>query len=87
MAKLGEVYYEGKETDKYIRKYRPGKLAWRLRAALGISGSTIPTFYSKYAKICSSSAYIFLKIPGIIILDDDSSTLATPVLWEEPEFR
>ena len=27
MAKLGEVYYEGKETDKCIRKYRPGKLA------------------------------------------------------------
>ena len=27
-----------------MRKYRPGKLTRRLRAALGISGSTIPPF-------------------------------------------
>ena len=39
MTKLGEVYYEGKETDKRMRKYKPGKLTRRLRAALGISGS------------------------------------------------
>ena len=44
MTKLGEVYYEGKETDKHMRKYRPGKLTRRLRATLGISGLAIPPF-------------------------------------------
>ena len=28
-----------------------------------------------------------MKIPGINIPDDDSSVLATPGLWEEPDFR
>ena len=44
LTKLGEIYYEGKEFDKRMRKYKPGKLSKNLRAALGISGTTIPPF-------------------------------------------
>ena len=87
MTKLGEVYYEGKETDKRMRKYRPGKLTRRLRAALGISGSTIPPFVQNMQRYGPPPAYPFLKIPGVNIPDDDSSALATPGLWEEPDFR
>ena len=61
MAKLGEVYYEGKETDKCIRKYRPGKLAWRLREALGISGSTIPPFIQNMQKYVPPLFILFWK--------------------------
>ena len=61
MAKLGEVYYEGKETDKCIRKYRPGKLAWRLRAALGISRTTIPPFIQKMQRYAPPLLIYFWK--------------------------
>lgn len=87
MTKLGEVYYEGKETDKRMKKYRPGKLTRRLRAALGISGSTMPPFVQNMQRYGPPPAYPFLKIPGVNIPDDDSSALATPGLWEEPDFR
>ena len=32
-------------------------------------------------------AYPFLKIPGVNIPDDETSAMATPGLWEEPDFR
>ena len=32
-------------------------------------------------------AYPFLKIPGVNIPDDDTSAMATPGLWDEPDFR
>ena len=61
MAKLGEVYYEGKETDKRMRKYRPGKLTRRLRAALGISGSTIPPFVQNMQRYVPPLLIFFWK--------------------------
>ena len=87
LTKLGEVYYEGKEFDKRMRKYRPGKLSKNLRAALGISSSTIPPFVQNMQRYGPPPAYPFLKIPGVNIPDDDSSALATPGLWDEPDFR
>ena len=87
LTKLGEVYYEGKEFDKRMRKYKPGKLSKNLRAALGISASTIPPFVQNMQRYGPPPAYPFLKIPGVNIPDDDSSALATPGLWEEPDFR
>ena len=87
LTKLGEIYYEGKEFDKRMRKYKPGKLSKNLRAALGISGSTIPPFVQNMQRYGPPPAYPFLKIPGVNIPDDDSSALATPGLWEEPDFR
>ena len=87
LTKLGEVYYEGKEFDKRMRKYKPGKLSKNLRAALGISGNTIPPFVQNMQRYGPPPAYPFLKIPGVNIPDDDSSALATPGLWEEPDFR
>jgi len=85
MTKLREVYYEGKETDKRMRKYSLGKLTRRLRAAL--SGLTIPPFTQNMQRYGPPPAYPFLKIPGVNIPDDDSSALATLGLWEEPDFR
>ena len=87
LTKLGEVYYEGKEVDKRMSKYRPGKLTKQLRAALGISGTTIPPFVQNMQRYGPPPAYPFLKIPGVNIPDDDSSALATPGLWEQPDFR
>ena len=87
LTKLGEVYYEGKEFDKRMRKYKPGKLSKNLRIALGISGSTIPPFVQNMQRYGPPPAYPFLKIPGVNIPDDDSSALATPGLWDEPDFR
>ena len=87
LTKLGEVYYEGKETDKRMSKYRPGKLSRTLRNALGISASTIPPFVQNMQRYGPPPAYPFLKIPGVNIPDDDTSAMATPGLWEEPDFR
>ena len=87
LTKLGEIYYEGKEFDKRMRKYKPGKISKNLRAALGISGTTIPPFVQNMQRYGPPPAYPFLKIPGVNIPDDDSSALATPGLWEEPDFR
>ena len=87
LTKLGEVYYEGKEFDKRMRKYRPGKLSRNLRAALGISSTAIPPFVQNMQRYGPPPAYPFLKIPGVNIPDDDSSALATPGLWDEPDFR
>ena len=87
LTKLGEVYYEGKEFDKRMRKYRPGKLTRNLRNALGISATTIPPFVQNMQRYGPPPSYPFLKIPGVNIPDDDSSALATPGLWEEPDFR
>ena len=87
LTKLGEIYYEGKEFDKRMRKYRPGKISKNLRAALGISSTTIPPFVQNMQRYGPPPAYPFLKIPGVNIPDDDSSALATPGLWEEPDFR
>ena len=87
LTKLGEIYYEGKEFDKRMRKYKPGKLSKNLRAALGISSSTIPPFVQNMQRYGPPPAYPFLKIPGVNIPDDDPSALATPGLWEEPDFR
>ena len=87
LTKLGEVYYEGKETDKRMSKYRPGKLSKNLRNALGISSTTIPPFVQNMQRYGPPPAYPFLKIPGVNIPDDETSTVATPGLWEEPDFR
>ena len=87
LTKLGEVYYEGKETDKRMSKYRPGKLSKNLRNALGISSTTIPPFVQNMQRYGPPPAYPFLKIPGVNIPDDETSTMATPGLWEEPDFR
>ena len=87
LTKLGEVYYEGKETDKRMSKYRPGKLSKNLRNALGISSSTIPPFVQNMQRYGPPPAYPFLKIPGVNIPDDETSAMATPGLWEEPDFR
>ena len=87
LTKLGEVYYEGKETDKRMSKFRPGKLSRNLRNALGISSSTIPPFVQNMQRYGPPPAYPFLKIPGVNIPDDDASAMATPGLWEEPDFR
>ena len=87
LTKLGEVYYEGKETDKRMSKYRPGKLSKNLRNALGISSTTIPPFVQNMQRYGPPPAYPFLKIPGVNIPDDETSAMATPGLWEEPDFR
>ena len=87
LTKLGEVYYEGKETDKRMSKYRPGKLSKNLRNALGISSTTIPPFVQNMQRYGPPPAYPFLKIPGVNIPDDETSAVATPGLWEEPDFR
>ena len=87
LTKLGEVYYEGKETDKRMSKFRPEKLSRNLRNALGISSSTIPPFVQNMQRYGPPPAYPFLKIPGVNIPDDDASAMATPGLWEEPDFR
>ena len=86
LTKLGEVYYEGKETDKRMSKYRPGKLSKNLRNALGISSTAIPPFVQNMQRYGPPPAYPFLKIPGVNIPDDESNTMATPGLWEEPDF-
>ena len=86
LTKLGEVYYEGKETDKRMSKYRPGKLSKNLRNALGISSTTIPPFVQNMQRYGPPPAYPFLKIPGVNIPDDETNTMATPGLWEEPDF-
>ena len=87
LTKLGEVYYEGKETDKRMSKFKPGKLSRNLRNALGISASTIPPFVQNMQRYGPPPAYPFLKIPGVNIPDDDTSAMATPGLWDEPDFR
>ncbi len=87
ITKLGEVYYEGKETDKRMSKFKPGKLSRNLRNALGISASTIPPFVQNMQRYGPPPAYPFLKIPGVNIPDDDTSAMATPGLWDEPDFR
>ena len=87
LTKVGEVYYEGKETDKRMSKYRPGKLSKNLRNALGISSTTIPPFVQNMQRYGPPPAYPFLKIPGVNIPDDETSAMATPGLWEEPDFR
>ena len=87
LTKLGEVYYEGKEIDKRMSKYRPGKLSRNLRNALGISSTTIPPFVQNMQRYGPPPAYPFLKIPGVNINDDDTSAMATPGLWEEPDFK
>ena len=87
LTKLGEVYYEGKETDKRMSKFKPGKLSRNLRNALGISASTIPPFVQNMQRYGPPPAYPFLKIPGVNIPDDDASAMATPGLWDEPDFR
>ena len=87
LTKLGEVYYEGKETDKRMSKFKPGKLSRNLRNALGISASTIPPFVQNMQRYGPPPAYPFLKIPGVNIPDDDTSAMATPGLWDETDFR
>ena len=87
LTKLGEVYYEGKEIDKRMSKYRPGKLSRNLRNALGISSTTIPPFVQNMQRYGPPPSYPFLKIPGVNINDDDTSAMATPGLWEEPDFK
>ena len=87
LTKLGEVYYEGKETDKRMSKFKPGKLSRNLRSALGISATTIPPFVQNMQRYGPPPAYPFLKIPGVNIPDDDTSAMATPGLWDEPDFR
>ena len=87
LTKLGEVYYEGKETDKRMSKFKPGKLSRNLRNALGISATTIPPFVQNMQRYGPPPAYPFLKIPGVNIPDDDTSAMATPGLWDEPDFR
>ena len=86
LTKLGEIYYEGKEFDKRMKKYKPGKLSKNLRTALGITSSAIPPFVQNMQRYGPPPSYPFLKIPGVNIPDDDTSNLATPGLWDEPDF-
>ena len=69
-----------------MSKYRPGKLSNYLRNALGISSTAIPPFVQNMQRYGPPPAYPFLKIPGVNIPDDESNTMATPGLWEEPDF-
>ena len=87
LTKIGEVYYEGKEFDDKMKKYKPGKISSKLRAALGITNNAIPPFVQNMQRFGAPPAYPFLKIPGVNVSDNDSTAIVTPNLWGEPEYH
>ena len=87
LTKIGDVYYEGKEFDDKMKKYKPGKISAKLRSALGITNNAIPPFVQNMQRFGAPPAYPFLKIPGVNVADNDSTVIVTPNLWGEPEYH
>lgn len=42
LSSFGEIFYQGREEEQKMRKFRPGRISAELRAALGLGGSDIP---------------------------------------------
>ncbi len=61
----GDVYYEGKEYEIKMRKYRPGRVSVDLRMALGIPEGTPPPWLINMQRHGPPPAYPNLKIPGV----------------------
>jgi splicing factor 3B subunit 2 len=65
LFRIGEVYYEGKETEKDYTHYRPGKLSHRLKDALNIPPGAPPPWLLNMQRYGPPPSYPGLRIPGL----------------------
>ena len=79
----GEVYYENKEFENKMKKFKPGKLSKELRTALGLTEGAIPQFVANMARYGAPPSYPNLKIPGVNIQLGDPTEKGTEGLWGE----
>ena len=61
----GDIYYEGKEYEIKMRKFKPGKVSPELRAALGIPDTSPPPWIINMQRYGPPPSYPNLKIPGV----------------------
>ncbi|KAA8908891.1 hypothetical protein TRICI_004704 [Trichomonascus ciferrii] len=65
LFKYGEVYYEGKEYETDMSKFRPGKISQRLTEALNIPPNAPPPYLLNMQRYGPPPSYPGLKIPGL----------------------
>lgn len=80
LTNVGEIYYEGKDFERSLKKFQPGRLTDRLKAALGMTENCIPPFILNMQRYGTPPAYPYLKIPGINCSENQS----TLYLWKTP---
>eukprot|EP00826_Nyctotherus_ovalis_P066467 TRINITY_DN9822_c0_g4_i2.p2 TRINITY_DN9822_c0_g4~~TRINITY_DN9822_c0_g4_i2.p2 ORF type:complete len:336 (-),score=134.69 TRINITY_DN9822_c0_g4_i2:68-1075(-) len=61
----GDIYYEGKEYEIKMRKFKPGKVSPELRGALGIPDTLPPPWLINMQRYGPPPSYPNLKIPGV----------------------
>jgi len=61
----GDIYFEGKEYEIKMRKFKPGKVSPELRAALGIPDTSPPPWIINMQRYGPPPSYPNLKIPGV----------------------
>ncbi len=61
----GDLYYEGKEYELKMRKFKPGKVSPELRGALGIADTAPPPWLINMQRYGPPPSYPNLKIPGV----------------------
>jgi len=61
----GDIYYEGKEYEIKMRKFKPGKVSPELRGALGIPDTSPPPWIINMQRYGPPPSYPNLKIPGV----------------------
>lgn len=65
LFKFGEVYYEGKEYETDMSKFRPGKISQRLIEALNIPPNAPPPYLLNMQRYGPPPSYPGLKVPGL----------------------
>lgn len=65
MTRFGDIYFEGKELEPDSKRFRPGHMSDKLRAALGMVDNAPPPWLHKMQKIGPPPSYPNLKLPGL----------------------
>lgn len=65
LTKFGDIYYEGKENELKMRKFKPGCLTDTLRAAVGMGNNAPPPWLINMQRYGPPPRYPNLKIPGL----------------------
>lgn len=65
LYRVGEVYYEGKESEKDYSHFRPGKLSRKLVEALNIPSNAPPPWLLNMQRYGPPPSYPGLLIPGL----------------------
>lgn len=71
----GDIYYEGKEYEIKMRKFKPGKVSPELRGALGIPDTSPPPWLINMQRYGPPPSYPNLKIPGVNVPMPETITM------------